>query len=125
MDNDKGSNPIDPALEPTSYVIEPIPIADAPTKATTAYPSRSRKWLVGAALMAAGALAGGGATYAVAGTGTQMQTQVSQRQGDPGGGMGRGGFGARGLPPQDGKQTQSIPTQSGQTQSGTADGGTI
>ncbi len=102
MDNDT-NHPIDPASPPTVYVVEPVAEATAPTHAATAHPSRSRTWLIGAALVAAGALAGGGATYAVAGSSTPSQAQVTQRQGGGPAGMGRGELG---VPPQDDDQLQ-------------------
>lgn len=62
-----------------------------PTETPARKPSRTRRWLSGTALVAAGVVAGSGATYAVSVhsvTPTEQQASGMGRPGGPGGGFG-------------------------------------
>jgi hypothetical protein len=105
--HDNAINEPSPDLTPDelAYLSEPEPT-----------PSRTKKWLAGAALVTAGVVAGSGATYAItaqASTG-QGQGQFSNAQGGPGGGFGGMNQRPGSADGQNGQNGQQPGTQAGQ-----------
>ncbi len=99
----------------TEHQTIPVDTIPAPASGTTAAetinsPSNVRKWLSGAALVAAGLVAGSGATYAATVHSTDTQTQGTQT-GQRGGPGGRGGFA-------DGGPGGALPSGAPSTQTG-------